>query len=113
MSGPSADAVREVWTLSLALFAVVLVVVAVLLTLIVRTARQIHQGVAAIWTTGQKIANNTIHIALLETTNRVAGRILESAQRVASATGALRAHAEICPGCPACVLGPGGPGRTR
>lgn len=109
MNGPSAETVREVWTLTLVLYAVVLVVIAVLLTLILRAARRIHEGVAAIWTVGQKIANNTIHIALLNQTNQVAGRILESAQGVVAATGVIRAHAETCPGCPDCVLSPGGP----
>ncbi|MBA3495682.1 MAG: hypothetical protein H0T86_01080, partial [Gemmatimonadales bacterium] len=54
----------------------------------------------------QRIANNTIHIALLETTNHVAGRILESAKGIVGATAAIDAHAGQCPGCPACVLGP-------
>ena len=106
MSAPSAEAIRQVWMTSLLVFGVILVVVALLLTLIVREARQIHAGVAAIWTVGQKIANNTIHIALLEATNHVTGRILESAGGVLGATAAIRAHAERCPGCPACVLGP-------
>lgn len=108
MNGPSAEAIREIWTLTLVLYAAVLAVVAVLLTLILRTARRIHEGVAAIWTAGQKIANNTIHIALLEHTNNIAGRILGAARQVAGATAAIRAHAETCPGCPACVLSPGG-----
>lgn len=103
----NADTVQQIWTLTLVIYAVVLVVVAVLLTLVLRAARDIHQGVAAIWTTGQKIANNTIHIALLNTTNQIAGRILASAAPVVSATGAIKAHAESCRGCPDCVLGPG------
>jgi hypothetical protein len=41
---------------------VVIVVVAVLLTLIVRTANQINSAVSAIWTVGQQVANNTVHI---------------------------------------------------
>ena len=97
--------VAQIWTLSLVIFAVVLVVVAVLLTLILREARRIHAGVAEIWNVGQKVANNTIHIALLGTTNQIAGRILESAKGVVAATAAVQAHAAGCPGCPACVLG--------
>ena len=99
------QAVAQIWTLSLVIFAVVLVVVAVLLTLILREARRIHAGVAEIWNVGQKVANNTIHIALLGTTNHIAGRILASAKGVVAATAAVQSHAAGCPGCPACVLG--------
>lgn len=105
---PSLETVREIWTLTLAVYAVVLVVVAALLTLVLREARRIHQGVAAIWTTGQKIANNTIQIGLLDETNHLAGKILASAQGAVASTAAIREHAETCPGCPACVLDPGG-----
>ncbi|MDQ3487013.1 MAG: hypothetical protein M3468_04675, partial [Acidobacteriota bacterium] len=63
------ETVQQVWVLSLLIFTVVLVVVAVLLTLILRTSKQIHGGVSAIWTAGQKVANNTIHLALLHRTN--------------------------------------------
>lgn len=106
MQEPSADAIRTVWVLSLGIFAVVLIVVAVLLTLILKTARQIRTGVSAIWNVGQRIANNTIHLALLEKTNVVVATILESAVGVIGATGAVKAHAGDCPGCPTCVLGP-------
>ena len=74
MNGPSPEAVQAVWLASLGIFFVVLVVVALLLTLIVSTARSILGGVEAIWNTGQRIANNTVHIALLKDTNRVARR---------------------------------------
>lgn len=102
----SPETIQQVWVTTLIIYFVVVAVVALLLTLILRTARQIRSGVSAIWTTGQKIANNTIHIALLDTTNRVAGQILESAKGVVGATAAIRSHAESCSGCPACVLGP-------
>ena len=106
MAELSTETVQRVWITSLVIFVVVLVVVAVLLTLVVREARRIRAGVAEIWTVGQRIANNTIQIALLEKTNHVAGQILASAAGVVGATGAVKAHAEECPGCPACVLGP-------
>lgn len=102
-----AETIQTIWVLSLIIFAVVLVVVAVLLTLILREARRIHAGAAEIWNVGQKVANNTIHIALLETTNHLAGRILASAVGVVGATAAIQAHAEGCPGCPNCVLDAG------
>ncbi len=106
MDGPSAATIERVWITSLVIFVVVLIVVAILLTLIVREARRIREGVSEIWNVGQRIANNTIHIALLDKTNRTAGKILQSASRVVGATGAIKAHAETCPGCPACVIGP-------
>lgn len=105
MNPISAADVQGIWTLTLVIYAVVVVVVAAVLTLIVVTARRIHAGVSAIWTVGQKVANNTIHIALLDTTNHVAGQILGSAKGILAATAAIQAHAESCPGCPACVLG--------
>lgn len=101
-------AIQQVWIVSLIIFAVVLVVVAVMLTLILTTAKRIHGGVSAIWTSGQKVAANTVQLAQLRRTNYLAGQILASAVGVAGATGAIAAHAEGCPGCPACVISHGG-----
>lgn len=103
---PTTDAVRDVWVASLVVFAVVLVVVAILLALVLRAARDILAGVSRIWNVGQRIANNTIHLALLQKTNVGAEAILRSAAGVIGATSAIAAHAAECPGCPACVLGP-------
>ena len=105
-AGPTVEAVQQIWVTSLGIFFVVLVVVAVLLALILSTAEGIRDGVQEIWNTGQKIANNTVHIALLQRTNRRVDTILASARGVAGATAAIRDHARECPGCPACVLGP-------
>ena len=106
MTQPSAETIHNVWTLSLIVFVVVLVVVAALLTLILRAARDIKAGVSLIWNVGQRVANNTIHLALLEKTNAAAEKILASAIGVIGATAAIQVHAADCPGCPACVLGP-------
>lgn len=106
MNDISTETVQQMWIVTLVIYAVVVLVVAVLLTLIVREARRITSGVSAIWTVGQKIANNTIHIALLDTTNHVAAQILDSAKGVVGATAAIQGHAEECPECPACILGP-------
>jgi hypothetical protein len=106
MNDISADTIRTMWTVSFVIYAaVVVVVVATLLTLILRAARDIRAGVSGIWTVGQQVANNTIHIALLDTTTYVAGEILTGAKGIVVGTAALQAHAERCPGCPACVLG--------
>lgn len=104
----TAETVQQVWIVTLVMFAVVLLVVATLLTLILMTSKHIHAGVSAIWNAGQKIANNTVHLAMLDRTNFLGGAILESAGKVAAATGAIAAHAAGCPGCPACVLGMAG-----
>lgn len=103
MPQSSAETVQQIWWTTLAVYAVVLLVVAVLLALIVIEARRIRESVSAVWTVGQKVANNTIHIALLDTTNHVVEQILASARRVAAETNAIKAHAERCPGCPRCV----------
>ncbi|MCA1561225.1 MAG: hypothetical protein LC804_13520, partial [Acidobacteria bacterium] len=71
MNPLDAATVQQVWILSLAIFVVVLIVVATLLTLILRTGKQIHAGVSAIWDVGQRVANNTVHISLLDHTNHL------------------------------------------
>lgn len=104
---PSETAIQQVWMLSLVIYLVVVIVVAVMLTLILLTARRIRDGADAIWTVGQKVANNTIHIALLMRTNHLAKAILDRAVVVAGAVGTIGGHAETCPRCPDCVTGKG------
>ena len=99
----NADTIQKMWVVTLVIYAVVLVVVTTLLTLILRAAQDIRAGVSAIWTAGQQVANNTIHIALLDTTIHIAGGILECARGIIASTAALRAHAERCGECPTCV----------
>jgi hypothetical protein len=105
MTAVNADTIQTMWTLTLVVYGVVLVVVVVLLALVLGGARRVLAGVSAIWTVGQQVANNTIHVALLDTTVHAAGDILASARGVVAGTAALQAHAQGCPGCPACVLG--------
>ncbi len=94
----SEGAAYTVWWISLGIGAVVILVVAVLLTLIVRTARQIEGTAANIWTVGQRIANNTVHIPLLNRTNRIVGGILGRASGIDGATARIEEHALDCPG---------------
>lgn len=101
----SAGAALTVWGVSLAIGVVVILVVAALLTLIVRTARQIDEEAARIWVVGQRVANNTVHIPLLHRTNQLLDAILERASGIDRATAVIQEHAEDCPGCPQCVLG--------
>jgi hypothetical protein len=98
------ETVYLIWWVSIALLLVVTVVVALLLTMVLRTARSILSVAGDIWTTGKMVANNTIHIPLLSETNRLAGRILDTARHIVAGAGAIEQHAEGCPGCPACVL---------
>lgn len=102
---PSETAIAIVWGISLAVGAVVIVVVGVLLLLTLRTARQIDAAAATVWAVGQRIANATVHIPLLGTTNRIAGRILERAAGIDAAAAAIESHASGCPSCPACAHG--------
>lgn len=99
----TAPAAYTVWGTSLGLFLAVLVVVAALLTMILRTAVQIEVVAGQIWVVGQGIANNTVHIPLLETTNNVIAQVLAAAGKILDQVTRIQAHAEHCPGCPACV----------
>lgn len=101
-------ALYTVWLASLGLGIVVIAVVAILLLMIARAAEEIRGVVGRIWTVGQRIANNTIHIPLLVETNRVVAEVLERASGIHRAAAAIADHAERCPGCPRCVLGSGG-----
>ena len=109
---PSESAVLQIWIWSLVVYFVVVAVVAVLLTMILNTTKQIKAGAGAIWVAGQKVANNTIQIPLLARTNHFVSRILDSAGRTAGAVAAIEQHSASCPHCPACVIG-GRPGERR
>jgi hypothetical protein len=73
-------------------------VVAILLTLILRTGLNILKVAADIWTMGKLVANNTIHIPLLGDTNRLAGEILGTAVQIVGGAQAIEQHASGCPG---------------
>ena len=105
MDAVSAETIQKMWTITLVIYFVVVIVVATLLTLILRAAKDIRGGVSAIWTVGQQVANNTIHIALLDTAIHIAGSILDCAKGIIAGTAALRAHAERCAECPTCTTG--------
>ena len=77
---------------------------ALLLWLIHRTAATIDARVSAIWDTGQRVANNTVHIPTLYKTHEVAGQILATALRIDAGAAAIESHARGCPGCPQCML---------
>ena len=53
------------WWVALGLGVVVILVATILLLIIINNARTIHQAVSKIWDTGQRVANNTIHVPIL------------------------------------------------
>ncbi len=101
---PSASESYALWGVSLGIAVVVLLVVAVLLTIILRTARQIDDGAKQIWVVGKNVANSTIQLTQLQQTNQVVADIIEGATGILHNAGRIAAHAQTCPGCPACVL---------
>ena len=96
------------WRLAIVVVAVVTVVVAILLYRIVKTAGAINEEVATVWANGQRVANNTIHIAALYKTSDNVEGILSGAGSIASSAQAIKDHAESCPSCPVCIWHRGG-----
>ncbi len=79
----------QLWWLSLAIFAAVVVVVALLLGLIIATARSIDNHAAAIWTEGKKIAGNTVSIWMLEQTNAQLDTLNSTVQNISKVTASI------------------------
>ncbi len=77
------------WTYSLIAGAVVILIVATLLVLLIAAARRVDKHAADIWMAGKQIAGNTVSIWMLNTTNKVAGDILESAGTINSRAAAI------------------------
>ncbi|GAC1329863.1 MAG: hypothetical protein NVSMB17_06630 [Candidatus Dormibacteria bacterium] len=98
------DLATTLWWSSLAIGLVVTIVAAVLLTLVLRTARDIDAGAKLVWTEGKMVARNTIHIPDLIQTNQMVADILEGAGAIVMDARRVRGHAEKCTGCPACLL---------
>lgn len=96
--------VITLWVLSIVVGLVVVVVAAVLLTMVLRTARAIDDGAKQVWTTGKLVARNTVHIPDLRQTNQIAADILEGAGGILFGAQRILTHAQGCPGCPACLL---------
>ena len=81
--------VFTMWWLSLGIAAVVVVVVAVLLGLIIATARRIDAHAASIWTAGKQIAGNTVSIWMLEQTNEHLLSVNQSAKAIQETATAI------------------------
>ena len=92
------------WVAAIVLLLVVTLVAWELLRLIIGAASAIKTEVAQVWANGQRVANNTIHIASLYQTRDTVGAIIERAGNIAGHAKAIEAHAKACPGCPDCFL---------
>jgi hypothetical protein len=84
--------VVDMWWLSLAIFGVVVVVVAVLLGVIIAAAKSIDRHAGAIWVVGKEIAGNTVSIWMLEQTIGALRRLTESTRRLEQVLGGLEAR---------------------
>jgi len=93
------------WILAIVVLVVVSAVVWLLLHLVATTAAGIKVGVADVWEGGQRVANNTIHIAKANEIADGVEAILKRAGAIATSAEAIKVHAEACPGCPDCFLG--------
>lgn len=85
----SAPTVNFVWVTSLLLGVVVTIVVAILLQAVLASTRRILRVASDIWTDGQRVANNTVQIAMLDRTNHLFKGILAEAGPLARATGQI------------------------
>ncbi len=92
------------WAVALIVLVVVSGVVGLLLHLIAKAAMGIATEVAQVWEGGQRVANNTIHTAVLYRIGEGVDAILKRAGGIAASAEAIRSHAETCPGCPECFL---------
>ena len=73
--------VQDMWWLSLGIGAAVVVVVAILLGLIIATAKSIDRRADAIWTAGKQIAGNTVAIWVLETIRNELAHVSEQLRK--------------------------------
>lgn len=98
------------WWIALGAGAAVAAVVAVLLRLILVTARDIEETLGDIWVAGPRVANNTIHLDLVRRISHQLRPLPDAAGRIGAAATRLVEHAHGCPGCPMCVTGWGAGG---
>ena len=75
---------------------------------VIKTAREINGAVAVVWNNGQRVANNTIHIASLYPIGKSIAKILKKAHAIADSTGRIHEHAATCNSCPNCIWTPRG-----
>ena len=79
----------ELWWMSIGIFALVIVIVAVLLGLIAAVAKSIDRQAAGIWMVGKEIAGNTVAIWTLERTNDVLRRTHDDLRRISDVADSM------------------------
>jgi len=84
--------VATLWWITLAIAAVVIVIVAVLLIGILIAANRIDRHASDVWLAGKDIATNTIQIWQLQKTNAAAEQILQTAQGIAAGADSIDAR---------------------
>lgn len=82
------------WRIWMVLATVIILVAALLLVIIWRTARGIHAEALRALAAAERIRENTMPIWALETTNEVAGGMLATVQHIEQNGGALAAALE-------------------
>ena len=82
------------WRMWMLLAVVIILVAAVLLVMIWRTARGIYSEAVRALTAAESIRENTMPIWALKTTNEVAGEMLATVQSIEKNGGALAAALE-------------------
>ena len=80
------------WWLILALGLLIVLVVAIMLAIIIISARRIEHAAGDIWIAGKAIAANTVHIWHLTQTNTTAKAILGVANDIAAGAGSIDAR---------------------
>lgn len=93
------------WWITLGIGVVVVLVVAVLLRLVIGSARRIRSVVEEIWIVGPMIANDTAHVDILRRINLTVKDLLPIAERLDGQVARIQEHAAGCAGCPRCVTG--------
>lgn len=83
---------QEWWWLSLGIGAVVIAVVAVLLGLIIATARSIDRHASEIWQAGKEIAGNTASVWTLSEVASATPRIRRAAESLEDSAAAIAEH---------------------
>ena len=80
----------DMWWLSIGIFAAVVVVVAVLLGLIVATAKSIDQHAVDIWIAGKQIAGNTVTIWVLKKITEETEAVRDYVAAISSALDSMK-----------------------
>jgi len=81
---------QSLWIVAVVATFAVAGVVALLLVVIIRTATDIECVAGDIWTTGKRVANNTVHIPLLVSVAASVDRIAEAAPSILEAAQRIR-----------------------